>query len=153
MVSIALGAQDSTGALDTDLLARLIKAAEGMSATLHLIIDMVPDPLDAVDQAIDLGFDRILTLGTLPNAVDESDVVTRAVQRAAGRLSILPGCGLAPENVTVFRSMPGITEFLAAYNRPVPGAPAFSDFDPPGGRSETCEDDVRQMVAAITDLN
>ncbi len=150
LAGVVLGAQTDDGTLDIPVLTRLIAAADGMATTLHRVIDVVPDTLDAVDQAAELGFDRILTSGTKPSAPDGIDMIARMAGRAAGRLSIMPGCGLTPENIGDFRQIEAITEFHAACSRPVPGKPAFSDFDPPGGRFETSEVDVRRMVAAIT---
>ena len=71
------------------------------------------------------------------------------VRRAAGRIGVMPGCGLTPENVGRVIAATGVIEVHAACNAKVPGDPAFSDFDPPGGRFETSEDAVRAMVAAL----
>ena len=61
----------------------------------------------------------------------------------------MPGCGLTAANVGKVIRATGVTEVHAACNRPVKGDPAFSDFDPKGGRWETSENDVRAMVATI----
>jgi copper homeostasis protein len=149
LAGVVLGAQGPDGALDVEMLARLSEAAGPLGRTLHRVIDVVPDPLRALDQAIALGFERVLTSGAEPFAPDGVDLIARMVQRAAGRLSVMPGCGLAPDNVAAVVAATGAQEVHAACSRPVPGDPAFSDFDPPGGRRETSEEDVRAMVAAL----
>jgi copper homeostasis protein len=149
MAGVVLGAQDDSGALDVAMLARLSQAAGLLGRTLHRVIDVVPDPLVALDQANDLGFDRVLTSGAQPLAPDGADLIAAMVVRAGGRISVMPGCGLTAGNVADVVARTGAREVHAACARPVPGDPAFSDFDPPGGRSETSEDDVRAMVAAL----
>ena len=58
-------------------------------------------------------------------------------------------CGLAADAAGIIAAT-GASEVHAACRVPVPGDPAFSDLDPPGGRLETSEDEVRAMVAAIS---
>ena len=149
LAGVVLGVQNTTGALDVDMLARLSAAAQGMGRTLHRVIDVVPDPVAALDQAIALGFDRVLTSGAQPEAPDGIALIAEMVTRAAGRLSVMPGCGLTPDNVAGVIAATGVTEVHAACARPVPGDPAFSDFDPIAGRIQTSMKDVRAMVAAI----
>ncbi len=149
LAGVVLGVQRADGRLDTDRLARLCAAAGPMGKTLHRVIDVVPDPFEALDQAIDLGFDRVLTSGTAPEAPDGQAMIKRMVDHAQGRISIMPGCGLTPENVCKLVAETGVTEVHAACARPVAGDRAFSDFDPPNGRMETSVSDVRRMVAAL----
>jgi copper homeostasis protein len=149
LAGVVLGVQGKDGSLDTALLGRLVTAAGPMGKTLHRVIDVVPDPLRALDEAIDLGFERVLTSGAAPFAPDGVGLIGQMVSRAAGRISVMPGCGLTPENVASVLAATGATEAHAACRVAVPGDRAFSDFDPPGGRFETSPDEVRRMVAAI----
>jgi copper homeostasis protein len=149
LAGVVLGVQGPDGGLNVGMLARLAQAAGPLGRTLHRVIDVVPDPLLALDQAIELGFERVLTSGAEPLAPDGVDLIAAMVRRAAGRLSVMPGCGLEPDNVRTVVTATGAREVHAACSRPVAGDPAFSDFDPPGGRRETSEDAVRAMVAAL----
>ncbi len=146
---VVLGVQDATGGLDLPVLKQLIAASGDMSRTLHRVIDVVPDPMVALHQAIDLGFDRILTSGAKPFAPEGFDLIATMARTGAGRIGIMPGCGVEPENAAMFLAVDEITELHAACNAPVQGDPAFSDFDPPGGRFETSEGAVRALVAAM----
>ncbi|MEM8631907.1 MAG: copper homeostasis protein CutC [Pseudomonadota bacterium] len=149
LAGVVLGAQSADGLLETRVLSRLIAEAGPLGRTLHRVIDVVPDPLGALDTAIDLGFERVLTSGAEPFAPQGMPLIRQMVERAAGRLSVMPGCGLMPENVARVLRDTGATEAHAACAAKVPGQPAFSDFDPPLGRYETSEDEVRRMVAAL----
>ena len=55
LAGVVLGVQGPDGGLDVALLARLVTEAHGMATTLHRVIDVVPDPLAALEQAADLG--------------------------------------------------------------------------------------------------
>ena len=146
---VVLGVQAADGGLNLDALARLQDAAGDMGTTLHRVIDVVPDPLTAIDQAADLGFDRVLTSGAAPLAPDGAAMIRAMTERARGRLSVMPGCGLTPENVADVVQQTGAREVHAACAAPVPEAETFSDFDPPSGRMKTDENQVRDMVAAL----
>ena len=149
LAGVVLGAQSFSGSLDEEILRRLVLEAGPLGKTLHRVIDVVPDPLRALDQAIDLGFERVLTSGAKPLAPEGQNLIRQMVIQAKQRLSVMPGCGLTPENVKVVMDATGATEAHASCRLKIEGQPAFSDFDPPSGRSETSEDEVARMVAAI----
>ena len=137
LAGVVIGVQGADGGLDVDLLTRLVTEARGMAATLHRVIDVVPDPLAALDQAAGLGIARVLTSGAKPFAPDGVGLIAEMVHRAEGRIGVMPGCGLKPANVAAVIAATGACEVHAACNARVPGDPAFSDFDPPGGRYKT----------------
>lgn len=149
LAGVVLGAQTADGSLDAPLLRRLVMAAGTLGKTLHRVIDVVPDPLRALEQAIELGFERVLTSGAKPLAPDGVPLIRAMVTQAKGRLSIMPGCGVTPENVREIADATGATEVHAACRVPALGDRAFSDFDPPGGRFVTSASEVQRMKAAL----
>jgi len=149
LAGVVLGVQGADERLDTGLLRQLLEAARPLPATLHRVIDVVPDPMAALDQAIALGFERVLTSGAEPAAPDGAALIRAMVAHAGGRVSVMPGCGLEPGNVAALVRATGVTEVHAACASPAPGVRAFSDFDPPGGRFVTDPAKVRAMVAAL----
>lgn len=149
LAGVVLGAQTVEGHLDQKLLKRLVNAATGMGKTLHRVVDVVPDPVSAIEQAIDLGFERVLTSGAQPSAPDGVQLIRQLVEKFKDQISIMPGCGLTPENVGRVVTMTGVSEVHAACSVRAPGNPAFSDFDPPGGRFVTSRIEVQKMVSAL----
>ncbi|MBT2129613.1 copper homeostasis protein CutC [Aliiroseovarius lamellibrachiae] len=149
LAGVVLGAQADDDALNLPLLCKLTRAAGPLGKTLHRVIDVVPAPLLALDQAVSLGFDRVLSSGSKPTAPEGTAMIKRMVTRAGGALSVMPGCGLTAENVADVMRQTGAYEAHAACNLPAAGDHAFSDFDPPGGRFETSETEVRRMVRQI----
>ncbi|AYG67426.1 MULTISPECIES: copper homeostasis protein CutC [unclassified Rhizobium] len=91
---VVLGASLPDGQLDFDALASLAAHAEGLGTTLHRAFDLVPDVAKAVEMAVKLGFERILTSGGAKTAAEGVAVLEQAIAAAAGRISIMPGSGV-----------------------------------------------------------
>jgi copper homeostasis protein len=99
LAGVVLGASLPDGRLDVDLLSALVDRAKGMGTTLHRAFDLVPDPLAALEQAIELRFERILTSGFKASAVEGAAAIATLVQHAGGRISIMAGSGIGPSNI------------------------------------------------------
>lgn len=111
---VVLGASRPDGTLDLVLLRRLCDRAAGLGRTLHRCFDLVPDPFAALDQAVALGFDRVLTSGAAPTALDGAPLLKRLVAHAAGRISIMAGSGLSPERVGGLLAVAPVDEIHAS---------------------------------------
>ncbi|MFV0622630.1 copper homeostasis protein CutC [Sphingomonas sp. ac-8] len=102
LAGVVIGASAADRSLDAPLLARLVahardagtKRGAPLSLTLHRAFDLCPDLPAALDVAIELGFDRALTSGGEPRAVDALPMLEALHRRAAGRITILPGSGI-----------------------------------------------------------
>ncbi|MGK6321657.1 copper homeostasis protein CutC [Sphingomonas sp. DT-51] len=98
LAGVVIGASTRDGELDTECLARWAAVARehALSLTLHRAFDLTPDPLAALEQAVALGFDRVLTSGGAPRAIDAVDMLARLVTAAGERIIILVGSGVSP---------------------------------------------------------
>jgi len=65
--------------------------------TLHRAIDVVADPVAAVDVAVALGFDHVLTSGGARNHRRDRRRPLHRGARAAGRCTIMAGAGVAAD--------------------------------------------------------
>lgn len=107
LAGVVIGASKDNS-LDTDLLAALVAHARALgnargtplSLTLHRAIDLCDDMPAALDAAIALGFDRVLTSGGQPKAIDGLAMLATLHRRAAGRIVILAGSGVDAGNVS-----------------------------------------------------
>ncbi len=95
---VVLGVAGDDSRLNADALREQIAAAEGMETTLHRVFDIVPDQFEALETAIELGFTRILTSGGQPDAGKGATRIAELVRRAAGRIQIMAGGGVTPQN-------------------------------------------------------
>ena len=115
---VVLGATHPDGRLDTAILERLVTRASGLGLTLHRAFDLAPDFPAAIDTAIDLGFERILTSGGAPRAIDGRDALRTIIAHAAGRIAIMAGSGITADNAEIFLAL-GLTDLHASASRPI----------------------------------
>lgn len=127
LAGVVIGATTAAGVLDADVIRRLIDAAQGLDLTLHRAIDVVEDMDAALDLAIELGFSRVLTSGGERHAEEGVDVIARLAKRGSGRISIMPGGGVRPENAGRFLSIAGVRELHASCSRAGVGEPRLTE--------------------------
>ncbi|NVM39254.1 copper homeostasis protein CutC [Ochrobactrum intermedium] len=114
LAGVVLGASLADGSLDVTLLERLIAEAKGLGTTLHRTFDLVPDAETALEQAIALGFERILTSGLSQTAEEGLDNLRHLAGKAGKRISIMPGSGVSAGNVGRIIEATGATEVHAS---------------------------------------
>lgn len=107
LAGVVLGVSNADNSLNISALSSLLFSAKGLGATLHRAIDLVPHMEDAVDQAVALGFERILTSGGALTAAAGRDMLRKMHLRAAGRLSIMAGSGVTVDTAqTILKTVP-----------------------------------------------
>ena len=112
VAGIVVGALTPEGAIDREVMRRLIAAASPLPVTFHRAYDVcTADPFIALDQIIALGCTRLLTSGQAPNAWDGRGLITLLVRRAGRRLIVMPGCGVKPDNLAALAAITHATEF------------------------------------------
>ncbi|EKF60879.1 copper homeostasis protein [Agrobacterium albertimagni AOL15] len=150
LAGVVIGAITDTATLDIDAIRRLIKAADGLDLTLHRAIDVVADMDVALDLAIELGFSRVLTSGGARHAEQGLAVIERLARHGAGRISIMPGGGVRPENAAHFLAVPEIRELHASCSQSYSGQDRLVDlgFEDQSVR-RTDADTVRRLKASM----
>ncbi|WP_455854235.1 copper homeostasis protein CutC [Ensifer canadensis] len=99
LAGVVLGASLADGQLDAPMLRKLTGHAAGLGLTLHRAFDLVSDFKDAIELAVELGFERILTSGGAKSAPQAIEKLAELVELASGRLSIMPGSGVTLDTV------------------------------------------------------
>lgn len=150
-IGVVLGASRPDGRLDEAVLRRLLEGVDDeREAVLHRAFDLAPDPFEALETAVGLGFDRILTSGGAVRAVDALRLLAMLVDRARGRITILPGGGITPENVRDLLAAVPVAEVHAACARTIPQMPwAVTLGFTAAERRETDAAIVRALGAAL----
>jgi len=104
---IVIGANRPDGRLDAKTLRKLLTdIPPDVEKVLHRSIDLTPDPVEAVETAIQLGFTRILTSGGAPRATDALGTLRAMFDKAGDRIEIMPGSGITPANLGQFALLP-----------------------------------------------
>lgn len=107
---VVLGILMPDGTLDKKRCAELIARARPLKVTCHRAFDMTRDPVEALEDCIEVGFDRILTSGRAPKAWDGVPVIRSLIQQASGRISVMAGAGINEDNVSEIVSATGARE-------------------------------------------
>lgn len=148
LAGVVLGASRPDGALDEAVLADLLAEAGGLGTTLHRAFDLVPDPLDALETAASLGFERILTSGGALRAVDGTAILRALVEASGGRVAIMPGSGVRAGNAAEIVARTGAGEIHASCR-----SRASREADPRllrfGFEADGAQDTDRAEVAAL----
>lgn len=137
LTGVVLGANLPDNRLDLAVLKRLCAHAEGLDKTLHRAFDLVPDQAQALEEAIDLGFSRVLTSGAAVTGLAGIERIRQLAEQATGRIGILPGGGISAETAAPFLALPGIHELHASGSRAAAPASEMAQqfgFDLPGRR-------------------
>jgi len=108
---VVFGCLNADGTIDVERNRYLLEQARGMSVTMHRAFDRTVDPGQALEDIIDLGFDRILTSGGQPKAIQGAELLAKLNRQAAGRIILMAGSGVTEHNIGEIYEMTGLHEF------------------------------------------
>ena len=110
LAGVVLGASLPDCSLDAETLGTLCRAAAGLGTTLHRAFDLAPDRHAALETAISLGFERILTSGGVSDAEHGCETLRGLTTAARGRIAIMIGGGITPRNIGALLHRTGAQE-------------------------------------------
>lgn len=96
---IVFGILNADGTLDKKRCKELIEKARPLKVTCHRAFDMTRDPFEALEDCIEVGFDRILTSGHRTTACLGADLIGELIKKSNGRIAIMPGSGVNENTV------------------------------------------------------
>lgn len=113
---VAFGALHAGGSVDAQACRKLIAPVldAGREAVFHRAFDLTPDPAEALQMLVSLGFHRVLTSGGKPTAIEGAAVIRGMIEQANGRIEVLPGGGIRPHNVAELVSATRCTQVHAS---------------------------------------
>ncbi len=88
--------------LDADRTKILIEASGDLKFTFHRAFDWIKNPLKALEKLEILGVDYVLTSGQRKSAEEGIGLLSELHQKAS-TVIIMPGGGVKPENINVFK--------------------------------------------------
>ncbi|HEY1122564.1 MAG TPA: copper homeostasis protein CutC [Haloferula sp.] len=126
--AVVFGCLAPDGALDLVGIETLLDACDGFPAVFHRAFDVCAELPDALETLVEFGFERVLTSGGAPSAMDALDLIAILVEQAGDRLDILPGGGIKAGDVAevirrtganqVHLSARSVQESLMTFRRP-----------------------------------
>lgn len=117
---VVLGVLRPDGHIDTRVAEQLIAAARPLKVTWHRAFDVARDPLQALEDIIALGCDYLLTSGQQQTAWEGKELIARLVEKAAGRIVVMPGGGVRESNIAELRQVTGAREFHSSGRKIIP---------------------------------
>ena len=110
---VVFGLLQPDGQIDLENTRRLVELARPLEVTFHRAFDVAKDPLASLEKLIELGVDRVLTSGQEATVPEGLPLIKSLVKQSEGRIGILPGCGVTPDNVAEIVQSTGVKEFHA----------------------------------------
>jgi copper homeostasis protein len=109
---VVIGMLKADGSVDKDRCTELVRLARqwGLGVTFHRAFDMCADQFQALEDIIEMGCERILTSGGKSTAMEGATVIAHLIEKAAGRIAIMPGSGITENNVADLVHFTGATE-------------------------------------------
>jgi copper homeostasis protein len=152
---VVIGLLTANGRVDVERTQILVEQAWPMGVTFHRAFDMTEDPLQALEDIIGTGCERILTSGQRNTAIEGTELLKTLVKLAEGRIIIMAGSGVRANNIESLIQETGATEFHTSartyidskmvYRNPhvsmggIPGVPEY-------GISQTNADEVTLIL-------
>lgn len=114
---IIFGIIQENGRLDIERNKKLIDAAGDMNCTLQRAFDLTRDPFEALTDAQQIGFKRILTSGQKSTAWEGRETIKQLIQQAGTQIEILPGAGVNRNNAAELIAYTGCTQIHTSAKR------------------------------------
>ncbi len=120
---VVIGILLSDGSIDEVRCKELITIAEqyNMGVTFHRAFDRCNDCFKALETIINLGCERILTSGGKNTALEGAETIRQLIEKANGRISIMSGAGITPENISELLQKTNAREFHGTFRSQYPG--------------------------------
>lgn len=98
LIGIVFGALNRNGTIDIERLKMIRTLSEGMILTFHRAFDVCKDPMRGIEEIISARCDRLLTSGNADTAISGISNLKKFVEVANGRIQIIAGSGISPNN-------------------------------------------------------
>ena len=108
---VVIGLLKKDGTIDKERCKKLVELAYPMAVTFHRAFDRVISPLEALEDIIAIGCERILTSGQRPTAIESTQLLNELVRQADDRIIIMPGSGIRGANIVELAEKTGANEF------------------------------------------
>ena len=107
---IAFGCLKEDGTLDREKNESLISIIKsfGKEAVFHRAFDVVPKPMETIEELIALGVDRVLTSGLREKAMEGALFIKTLQEKYGEKIEILAGSGINATNACQIMELTGI---------------------------------------------
>jgi len=107
---VAFAMLNVDGTIDKSRCKKLIDLARPLKVTCNRAFDMTADAFQAMEDCIEVGFDRIITSGQQQGAKDGVELIKNLTTRAGRRISIIVGGPITEDEISHIVSLSGVNE-------------------------------------------
>jgi len=100
---IVSGVLNRDNSIDILRTQELVELAKPLPFVFHRAFDLVPDPISALNELMEIGVQRVLTSGQESTALRGLELIQKLKSQAKNRITILPGGGINLENAIQFK--------------------------------------------------
>ena len=111
---VVVGALTPEGRIDLPLSRGLREGFPSTKFTFHRAFDFVEEPNEALESIINMGYDYLLTSGLSASALEGAPLIASLVAGSAGRIRIMAGAGVSPDNVDEIIRKTGVRDIHAS---------------------------------------
>lgn len=123
---VVIGLLNSDGRIDKIRTAELVSLAQPMQVTFHRAFDRCVDPMQGIEDIVETGCHRILTSGQVPNVANALPLIKQLVDKASGRIIIMPGSGVRANNIHEILQQTGVMEIHSSARKNNPSKMEFN---------------------------
>lgn len=141
---VVIGLLNTDGSVDKKRTKLLVDLAWPLGVTFHRAFDRCADPFHALEDIIECGCERILTSGQAPTAPEGAGLIAQLVDKAAGRIIIMPGSGVRENNIAELVRKTKATEYHSTAKTTIGSKMQFKN-------KLVLDNEVKELNIEITD--
>jgi len=154
---VVLGILTTSGRVDVEGTRRLIDLARPLEVTFHRAFDMSANLLESLEDVCATGADRLLTSGGEANCLEGTETLAALVKAALGRIAIMAGGGIRPENAARIIAATGVRDIHSGLSTTIESSVVYRNPRVSMGkvlgreyeRHQVTEESVRQLLESI----
>ncbi len=108
---IVIGSGTADNQLNINQMQNFLSLAKSLEVVCHRVFDRIADPFFGLEKLIEMGYSRVLTSGQGASVTEGVGVLKKLVEQAAGRIEIMAGGGVLPENIAHIAHETGVQSF------------------------------------------
>ena len=101
---IVSGVLNDDNTIDIKKTKELVELSRPLEFTFHRAFDKVKNPLNEIENLIELGIDRVLTSGQKDKAIEGLELLKEFKNISKNKIKIMPGSGINKSNIVNFKS-------------------------------------------------
>lgn len=148
---VVFGLLNADGTVDRERTSMLVDLAYPMGVTFHRAFDRTRDAFEALETLIEVGCERVLTSGLMPNVTGGKHLLKQLVVAAEDRIVIMPGSGVRHNVLAELASFTGAIEFHTSARSNLPSIMEFRN-EQMNEALTSVTVDSNEVIACVTEL-